>query len=43
MGYTVYDQVEPDLLHTMVCQIDFLSDTKDGSLIGQGTGILKIA
>ena len=34
MGYTAYDQVEPHLPYTMMCQIDFQSDTENGSQIG---------
>ena len=41
-GYTAYDQVEPFLPHTVVCQIDFQSDAEDGSQIEQRTGISKI-
>ena len=41
-GYTGSDQVEPHLPHTKVYQIDFQSDTEDGSRIVQRTGISKI-
>ena len=40
--YTACDQVEPHLRHTVVCQIDFQSDTEDGSQIRQRMGISKI-
>ena len=41
-GCKTYDQVEHHSLHSMVCQIDFSSDTEDGSQIEQRTGTSKI-